>query len=270
MYNAIMRVSGLVRELDALGMRVVIGDDFSEYRILRSSLSDRAPMYPMFDITSSYIDATNGFWICGFGPKDELIHTQAVRLLDLSGISLGEHLDMHRHKYITPDTTPDPDLTYYSGPGALGSITGRVCYHGDFWLQASGLGGIRGQGVTGALVRTLFEVIHLNWMPDYVFALVAQPVAEKGASPNTTFFTQLSTTFQSMRGQSPVSLTTISAFASLAALAYRSRTSVSLPLLTVTPREWAKASNSSFSLVSGIAKTIALMLSERETRSSIT
>ena len=81
----------------------------------------------------------------------------------------------------TPDTTPDPDLTYYSGPGVLDSITGRVCYHGDFWLQASGLGGIRGQGVTGALVRTLFEVIQMNWKPDYVFALVAQPVAEKGA-----------------------------------------------------------------------------------------
>jgi hypothetical protein len=181
MYDAFMRVSGLVRELDALGMRVVVGDDFSEYRILRSSLSDRAPMYPMFDITRSYIDASNGFWICGFGPNDEVIHTQAVRLLDLSGVSLAEHLDVHRHKYITPDTTPDPDLTYYSGPGALGAITGRVCYHGDFWLQASGLGGIRGQGVTGALVRILFEVIQLNWKPDYVFALVAQAVAEKGA-----------------------------------------------------------------------------------------
>lgn len=181
MYDAIMRVSGLVRELEALGMRVVIGDDFSEYRILRSSLPDRAPMYPMFDVTKSYIDASNGFWVCGFGPNDELIHTQAVRLLDLSSVSLAEHLDIHRHKYITPDTTPDPDLTYYSGPGALATITGRVCYHGDFWLQASGLGGIRGQGVTGALVRTLFEIIQLNWMPDYVFALVAQPVAEKGA-----------------------------------------------------------------------------------------
>jgi hypothetical protein len=181
MYDAIMRVSGLVRELESVGMRVVIGDDFSEYRILRSTLSNRPPMYPMFDISKSYIDASNGFWICGFGPNNELIHTQAVRLLDLSGVSLAEHLDVHRHKYITPDTTPDPDLTYYSGPVALDSITGRVCYHGDFWLQASGLGGIRGQGVTGALVRTLFEVIQLNWMPDYVFALVAQPVAEKGA-----------------------------------------------------------------------------------------
>jgi hypothetical protein len=135
----------------------------------------------MFDVTRSYIDASNGFWICGFGPNNELIHTQAVLLLDLSGVTLADHLNVHRHKYITPDTTPDPNRTFYSGPGALELITGRVCYHGDFWLQANGLGGIRGQGVTGALVRTLFEVIQLNWAPDYVFALVAQPVAEKGA-----------------------------------------------------------------------------------------
>lgn len=181
MYGAIMRVSGLVRELEAAGMRIVIGDDFSEYRIYRTSQFDRAPMYPMFDIASSYVDARNGFWICGFGPNDELIHTQAARLLDLSGVSLAEHMDTHRHKYITPDTTPDPDLTYYSGPEALAVITGRVCYHGDFWLQPSGLGGMRSQGATSVLSRILFEIVHWNWAPDYLFALIPYALAAKGA-----------------------------------------------------------------------------------------
>lgn len=176
-----MRVSGLMRDLDAAGMRVVIGDDFSVYRIYRSSQSGRAPMYPMFDVASSYVDASNGFWICGFGPDDEVIHTQAVRLLDLSGSTLGAHLDTHRHKYITPDTTPDPDLTYYSGPAALATITGRVAYHGDFWLQPNGLGGMRSQGATGVLSRILFELVHWHWAPDFTFALIPHPLAAKGA-----------------------------------------------------------------------------------------
>lgn len=162
-------------------MRVEIGDDFSEYRLYRSAQTDRNPMYPMFDVASSYIDESNGFWICGFNEADELIHTQAVRLLDLSGVSLAHHMNVHRHKYITPNTTPDPDLTFYSGPEALGGITGKVCYHGDFWLPARGLGGPRARGVTPLLSRILFEVMHGNWEPDFVFALVPKQLAARGA-----------------------------------------------------------------------------------------
>jgi hypothetical protein len=180
-YSAIMRVSGLVSELEAAGVRVEIGDDFSKYRRYRNAQADRDAMYPMFDVASSYIDASNGFWVCGFAPNGELIHTQAVRLLDLSGVSLAEHMDTHRHKYITPDTTPDPDLTNYTGPDALGRITGRVCYHGDFWLQPSGLGGMRSQGATSVFSRLLFEMVQFCWEPDFVFALVPLPLAAKGA-----------------------------------------------------------------------------------------
>ena len=181
LFGTIRNVSGIISELESVGMRVEIGDDFSEYRLYRNAQTDRNPMYPMFDVASSYIDETNGFWICGFNEVDELIHTQAVRLLDLSGVSLAHHMTVHRHKYITPNTTPDPDLTFYSGPEALGAITGKVCYHGDFWLAALGLGGPRSQGVTPLLSRILFEVMYGNWEPDFVFALVPKQLAARGA-----------------------------------------------------------------------------------------
>ena len=164
--SMVMNVSGIIRELEIAGMRVVIGDDFSEYRVYRSTQNDRTPIYPMFDVASSYIDESNGFWIC---------------LLDLSGVSLGHHLNVHRHKYITPDTTPDPDLTFYSGPEALRSITGKACYHGEFWLPARGLGGPRSQGATPLLSRILYEIVVAKWDPDYVFAFVPKQLAAKGA-----------------------------------------------------------------------------------------
>ena len=179
--DMVMNVSGITRELEAAGMRVVIGDDFSEYRVYRNAQPGRSPIYPMFDVAKSYIDDTNGFWICGFNEADELIHTQAVRLLDLSNVSLAQHLNVHRHKYITPDTTPDPDLTFYSGPEALRTITGRVCYHGEFWLPPRGLGGPRSQGATPLLSRILFEIVASRWDPDYMFAFVPQQLAAKGA-----------------------------------------------------------------------------------------
>ncbi|MEP2094259.1 MAG: hypothetical protein ABJI95_12715 [Paracoccaceae bacterium] len=158
-----------------------MGDDFSLYRSYRNSCTDRGDLCPVFDAGSSFIDETNGFWICGFNEANELVHTQAARLLDLSGISLGKHLDMHRHKYIVPDTTPDPDLTFFQGPEALKSVTGSVGYHGDFWLPSRGLGGPRSQGATSSLSRLLFEILHQAWNPDFVFAFVPKQLAAKGA-----------------------------------------------------------------------------------------
>lgn len=176
-----MNVSSIIRDLEVAGMRVEVGDDFSRYRSYRSSCTDRGDLCPVFDTASSFIDETNGFWICGFNDANELVHTQAVRLLDLSGISLGKHLDMHRHKYIVPDTTPDPDLTFFQGPEALRSVTGYVGYHGDFWLPSRGLGGPRSQGATSSLSRLLFEILHQTWQPDFVFAFVPKQLAAKGA-----------------------------------------------------------------------------------------
>lgn len=187
-FGLVANVAGIVNELKQLGIHVEFGDDFAKYRSYRIRQTDRSPMYPMFDVTSSYIDGSNGFWVCGFDSDGELIHTQAVRYLNLSGVSLSEHLDMHRHKYITPDTTPDPDRTFFSGPDAMDKITGRVCYQGEFWLRALGLGGPRSQGATALLSRLLLELMMGSWNPDFVFALVPKRLAEKGAHLRYGYF----------------------------------------------------------------------------------
>jgi len=176
-----LNVSGILRELESVGLNVLVGDDFAEYRNYRLRQSDREHIYPMFDVASSYVDQSNGIWICGFSPDGALIHTQATRLLTLSGKNLDEHLRVHRHKYITPGTTPDPNLTYYRGPNALRTITNNVCYCGEFWLAAQGLGGPRSYGVTSLLARLAFELMYRRWQPDYTFAFVPKQLAAKGA-----------------------------------------------------------------------------------------
>ncbi|WP_298975764.1 hypothetical protein [uncultured Roseobacter sp.] len=179
LYTMIVNVANITKELEAAGMRLEIGDDFAAYRRLRNSQTDRSPLYPMFDVACSYVDVSNAFWVCGFNDNNQLIHTQAIRLLDLSGVALGEHINMHRHKYITPNSTPDPDRTFYSRPPSLDQITGKVCYHGEFWLSG-GEGGHRKQGFTALLSRVVFEMALKMWVPDYVFGLVPEPLAFKG------------------------------------------------------------------------------------------
>lgn len=180
LFGSIFRAAQTLSDLRQLGIHVEIGDDFSQYRSYRMQQLDRGPMYPMFDVARSYIDSTNGFWVCGFDEAGSLMHTQAVLRLDLAEVSLAEHLNMHRHKYITPDTTPDPDRTFFNGPDAMRAISGKVCYHGDFWLAAGGLGGPRSLGATSLLSRLLLELMLVNWNPDYVFALVPKRLAQKG------------------------------------------------------------------------------------------
>lgn len=180
LFETITRFANVLSELDDAGIRIEVGDDFQRYRHYRAQCVDRKPVYPMFDVESSYIDHTNGFWVCGFEPGGEVIHTQAVRLLNLQSGTLDQHLKTHRHKYIAPDSTPDPDRTVFVGPRALGVVTGEVGYHGDFWVRSKGLGGPRSQGATAILSRMLLEIVELAWQPSYVFAFVPKRLAVKG------------------------------------------------------------------------------------------
>lgn len=181
LFETITRFMGLLSDLEEVGIRVEVGDDFRKYRHHRAQCQSRAPIYPMFDIENSYIDRTNGFWVCAFEPGGELIHTQAIRLLSLQDISLDEHFKLHRQKYITPDSTPDPDKTTFVGPRALQEITGQVGYQGDFWLRSEGLAGPRSFGATALLSRVLLELASLAWSPSFIFALVPKKLAAKGA-----------------------------------------------------------------------------------------
>lgn len=99
----------------------------------------------------------------------------------MSDSSLRRHIDVHRPNYKKPNTTPDPDLTFYSRPQALTTITVKVCYHGDLWLKAHRPGGPRSQGLTPLLSRIIFELALKTWEPNYVFALVPKQLVTKGA-----------------------------------------------------------------------------------------
>lgn len=179
LYSMIVNVSNVINELKAAGMRIEVGDDFVAYRRLRNAQTERSGLYPMFDVSCSYVDQTNAFWVCGFDENDQLVHTQAIRLLDLSGVTLAQHMNMHRHKYITPNSTPDPDMTFYTRARALEKISGKVCYHGEFWVKGIQRG-LRKQSFTPLLSRLAFELARKTWNPDYVFGFVPTALAMKG------------------------------------------------------------------------------------------
>ncbi|MDJ0628813.1 MAG: hypothetical protein QNJ44_11180 [Rhodobacter sp.] len=168
-------------------MKLTVGTDFTAYRRLRSAQFDQRPLYPMFDIQCSFIDASNSFWIAGTNDAGDLVHTQAILKLNLAGTTLDEHLTVHRQKYLTPGLVGDADQAYFSVPGSAGNITGTVCYHGEFWLLGGELG-FRSQGFTALLSRLTFELAYTTWNPDFVFGLVPAQIAQKGIGVRYGYF----------------------------------------------------------------------------------
>ena len=153
-FAQICRISTIINDLNMMGITITVGSDFNEYKLIREKQENRSNIYPMFDSTCSFVDHTNGFWIIGSNQQGKVVHTQAIRLLEMSSTSLDEHLMLHRHKYITPGTTPNPDKTFFKVPGSLEHIKGKVCYHGEFWISSEE----RNQSLTQLLSRVVFDL----------------------------------------------------------------------------------------------------------------
>lgn len=161
------------------GMAIEVCCDFEAFRKLRMEQADRLPISPIFDQRESQLDANNGFWIKGTSECGELVHLQAVRLLDLDDMTLAQHLHTQRHIYAPPGVVVDAERSEFSATPASHKITGRVCYHGELWLKG-GPNGYRGHGLTAALPRLAMALAHMTWSPDFMFGLVHPLVACKG------------------------------------------------------------------------------------------
>ena len=71
-FSTILTACNILKELEAVGLRVEVNTDFVAYRKMRDDQLNRLPIYPVFDVSSSFIDASNAFWICAFNEQNEL------------------------------------------------------------------------------------------------------------------------------------------------------------------------------------------------------
>ena len=158
------------------GLHISMGDDFSEYVEITKRIDGKTPTYPNFHPAHSRIGPGEGFWLIGEDDDRSIAHVQAVRLYDLDGTNLAEHLQSLRALYAEPETQAPKDASCRCASQGARTISGKVAYHGDLWLRKD----FRKKRLARVLAGLVFGVALAKWQPDYIFALVPTWLKEKG------------------------------------------------------------------------------------------
>ncbi len=163
---------------ESRGMRLQVGDDFQHYADMVAELRADQPLGDPFNLEKQELTPENAFWVAGWDRRGNLVHTQAVRRLQIA-TNLADYLGRKFRAFPPSGVALDKARsTYTPGPGAR-RIRGVVCYHGEAWLRA-GKGGFRGTGIAGALARFAMTSAVLRWSPDYIFCFVPEGLAFRG------------------------------------------------------------------------------------------
>ncbi len=158
------------------GIELSIGFDFQAYVSITRVTPTKEPTSSSFQPDRSPIKSGDGFWMIGVDKNEEVAVVQAVRLFDLSCSNFAEHLESLKVYYADPTRHAHLHGAYTCTAPSAREITGRVAYHGDAWVRRD----YRGQGMPKIMAGVAFGVSLAMWAPDFVCALVARWLVDKG------------------------------------------------------------------------------------------
>ncbi|MDA9488663.1 hypothetical protein [Bradyrhizobium sp. CCBAU 11361] len=157
-------------------VKLSLGFDFDEYLSITRALPTKKPTYPSFLPNRSPIESGKGYWMIGTDKNCEVVLVEAARLFDLSHSNFAAHLESLRAFYADPKIHAHPqDQCICTAPSAR-EITGKVAYHGDFWLRKD----FRGQGLAKIMAAVLRGISLAMWNPDFVCGLAGGWTLDKG------------------------------------------------------------------------------------------
>ncbi len=182
--NSLYFISKATQFAESRGITLEIGCDFNFYEAVINNQPHRNFVGPRFSPDAFRSENKLGFWILGMDASGELVHTQAVRLVELEGNSLASHMEKRLTEYIS-DTFDHKKLRFRAGPGSR-AIKGTVCYHGEFWLKG-GDDGFRGADLAAPLTCLAMVISLLKWELDYIFSIIRSTVILKGLAARAGF-----------------------------------------------------------------------------------
>ncbi|HEC71028.1 MAG TPA: hypothetical protein ENI28_04355, partial [Roseobacter sp.] len=105
--------------LQSAGISVTVGYDFDTYKEILEKARPGHVLGMPFDPELHTLTQSNAFWVVGRNGKGEVMHTQAMRLLDLQGANLAEYMRCSYTDFPPPGVDIDLQRSRYrAGPGA--------------------------------------------------------------------------------------------------------------------------------------------------------
>jgi hypothetical protein len=161
-----------------------------------------APRRHRFDPQHNDLNEATAFWIMGRDVQGEIVHTQAMRTIDLEGLTLALYLGAQFRNFTPAGYGIDKSQSHYLGAPGSRTIAGEVCYHGELWLKG-GSDGYRGAGMTAVLARLALVMCLLKWAPDFVFGFMFPLAACKGLAAREGYMhTEPGSLYWAVSGQS--------------------------------------------------------------------
>lgn len=177
-FDGARMLTDTVATLQSNQIFVTVGDDFDEYARIVNAGRPEQPLGPPFDPEKTFLPTARGIWVVGHNSQGQLVHTQAMRLLDLCDQTLARYLTARFAEFPPGGVGIDMEGSWFRpGPGAK-RITGRACYHGEMWLKDDAA--YRGRGLIDHLARFAFLTALLHWQPDFVFGFMVRTIARRG------------------------------------------------------------------------------------------
>ncbi len=173
--STVQYIGAITEMATSLGVHLRVGTNFDEFRDIPKSQPQRAPIAPIFDPDFSDISSSNGFWVSGCNDVGEIVHTQAMCLIDLSGSNLAEHMQTRLGDYRPHGDKINADQSHCILTPAASAITGKVAYHGELWLKG-GPNGYRGGCLAAILPRLVLATSLLRWPLDFIIGIM-EPIA---------------------------------------------------------------------------------------------
>jgi len=168
------------------GVTLETGSDFRIYKNAISHQPEKGPVMPNFHPDYNKFDENTAFWMIGRDNEGQIVHTQAVRLLDLNGDSLANYIEGSFEEFTPKGWVFDAEKSQYYAPPGCHQIKGTVCCHGEFWLKG-GNTGQRGAGMTILTARLAMVISLMKWAPDFIFALMTSNTICKGLAARAGF-----------------------------------------------------------------------------------
>lgn len=161
------------------GVKLEVGYDFEVYRELLAEARPDHILGDPFDPNLHEMTPENALWIVGRTAEGKIMHTQAMRMLDLDGLSVGAYFTRRFREF--PPSGVDLDLDrsrFRAGPSAK-KMLGTCAYQGEYWI-APGNSGLRGRSLSGVLGRYAFVQAMQHWDPDHIMAFMVKATAMRG------------------------------------------------------------------------------------------